>query len=229
MPADAAHNDVPDTTTTTDDFDASLRRSRTRRALAGRRAAQRRRRTRSGTGAFGAAILAIVLAAPLSLANATRTGHAVRLLTAGSRGDDVTAIQRALGVTATGRYDARTRRAVRGFQRRRHLIVDGIVGPQTRRALGLASAPASAASRSSAPAVHAPSGTLKRIARCESGGNPRAVSPSGRYRGKYQFSRATWRALGGSGDPAAAPEALQDRMAARLLARSGTAPWPSCA
>lgn len=69
---------------------------------------------------------------------------------------------------------------------------------------------------------------LERIARCESGGDPRAVSPDGRYRGKYQFTRATWRAVGGKGDPAAAPEAEQDRRAAILYRREGAAPWPVC-
>lgn len=69
---------------------------------------------------------------------------------------------------------------------------------------------------------------LERIARCESGGNPRAISPGGRYRGKYQFSRATWRAVGGRGDPAAAPEAEQDRRAAILYRREGPSPWPVC-
>jgi peptidoglycan hydrolase-like protein with peptidoglycan-binding domain len=69
---------------------------------------------------------------------------------------------------------------------------------------------------------------LERIARCESNGDPRAVSPGGRYRGKYQFSRATWRAVGGKGDPAAASEAEQDRRAAILYRRQGAAPWPVC-
>jgi len=40
-----------------------------------------------------------------------------------------------------------------------------------------------------------------RLARCESGGNATAVSPTGRYRGAFQFSLATWQAAGGSGDP----------------------------
>jgi len=69
---------------------------------------------------------------------------------------------------------------------------------------------------------------LQRIAQCESGGNPRAVSASGQYRGKYQFDLGTWQSLGGSGDPAAASEAEQDRIAAILYARSGPAPWPVC-
>jgi hypothetical protein len=70
---------------------------------------------------------------------------------------------------------------------------------------------------------------LRQIAECESGGNPRAVSPDGLYRGKYQFSRPTWRAYGGQGDPAAAPEAEQDRRAIKLYRAEGTAPWPNCA
>jgi hypothetical protein len=70
---------------------------------------------------------------------------------------------------------------------------------------------------------------LRRIAKCESGGDPTIVSSDGRYRGKYQFSRSTWRALGGRGDPAKASEATQDRIALKLYRRSGTAPWPSCA
>jgi hypothetical protein len=55
------------------------------------------------------------------------------------------------------------------------------------------------------------------------------VSADGRYRGKYQFDRATWRAMGGKGDPAKASEARQDAIAAKLLRARGTAPWPSCA
>jgi soluble lytic murein transglycosylase-like protein len=66
------------------------------------------------------------------------------------------------------------------------------------------------------------------IAECESGGNPTAVSPSGRYRGKYQFSMGTWREMGGEGDPAEAPEWLQDRIALKLYRRAGSSPWPNC-
>jgi hypothetical protein len=85
--------------------------------------------------------------------------------------------------------------------------------------------------KTKAPATRTASGgsaTLARIAQCESSGNPTAVSASGQYRGKYQFSRATWRELGGTGDPAAAPESVQDAMAAKLLAQRGTSPWPVC-
>ncbi|HEV2813649.1 MAG TPA: transglycosylase family protein [Solirubrobacteraceae bacterium] len=69
---------------------------------------------------------------------------------------------------------------------------------------------------------------LAAIAACESGGNPRAVDASGTYRGKYQFDLQTWASVGGSGDPAAAPEAEQDRRAAILYARAGASPWPVC-
>ena len=68
----------------------------------------------------------------------------------------------------------------------------------------------------------------KRVARCESGGDPGAVSPDGQYRGKYQFDQQTWNSVGGSGDPAAAPEAEQDQRAAQLHAQRGSSPWPVC-
>jgi len=69
---------------------------------------------------------------------------------------------------------------------------------------------------------------LQAIASCESGGNPRAISSDGTYRGKYQFSTATWAGVGGTGDPAAASEAEQDKRAAMLYARSGSGHWPVC-
>jgi hypothetical protein len=70
--------------------------------------------------------------------------------------------------------------------------------------------------------------TLDAIAACESGGDPTAVSADGSYRGKYQFDYGTWEAVGGSGDPAAAPEAEQDYRAATLYVQSGSSPWPVC-
>lgn len=69
---------------------------------------------------------------------------------------------------------------------------------------------------------------LEAIAWCESRGNPRAVSGNGTYRGKYQFSLATWRSVGGRGDPAAASEAEQDWRAWLLMRRDGTGHWPVC-
>ncbi|MCP5028967.1 MAG: hypothetical protein GY929_22055 [Actinomycetia bacterium] len=66
------------------------------------------------------------------------------------------------------------------------------------------------------------------LRRCESSGSYSAVSPSGRYRGAYQFDVATWIAVGGSGDPAAAPAAEQDARALILFQRRGAGPWPVC-
>jgi Transglycosylase-like domain len=70
--------------------------------------------------------------------------------------------------------------------------------------------------------------TLESIAACESGGDPAAVSSDGSYRGKYQFDFGTWESVGGSGDPAAAPEDEQDYRAALLYSQSGSSPWPVC-
>jgi len=215
-----------------DPFRASLRRSRARRALAARR---RRRRFRS-RGVVTGLTVTMLLGGGAALA-AGGTGHSPTvsgsaLLRSGSSGTTVAALQRALGVTADGAYGPATRRAVRAYQRAHGLIVDGIAGPQTIGSLGLGGSSVSApAGPSSTPAAAAPAaagGTLARIAACESGGNPSAVSADGVHRGKYQFDRATWAAVGGQGDPAAAPESEQDRRAAMLLAERGTAPWPKC-
>jgi hypothetical protein len=79
-----------------------------------------------------------------------------------------------------------------------------------------------------AGAAGAASATLESIAACESGGDPGAIGGGGLYRGKYQFTYETWQSVGGSGDPAVAPEAEQDQRAAMLLARDGTGQWPVC-
>jgi hypothetical protein len=145
----------------------------------------------------------------------------------GDRGAAVRSIQRELGITADGVFGPLTERAVKRFQRAHDLVPDGIVGPLTRSALGLRPFSARSLRRTSDRSVRVPR-ILRQIAECESGGNPRAVSPGGQYRGKYQFSRETWRGLGGRGDPADAPEWQQDRMALKLYRQSGTAPWPNC-
>jgi hypothetical protein len=146
----------------------------------------------------------------------------------GDRGSAVRSIQRQLGIAADGVFGPMTERAVKRFQRRHDLVPDGIVGPLTRGALGLKPFSARSVRRTSGDSVRVPA-ILRRIAECESGGNPRAISPGGTYRGKYQFSRSTWHNLGGSGDPADAPEWLQDKLALKLYRQSGTAPWPNCA
>jgi len=196
----------------------SARASRDRRA-----AALRARRVLRSKRASLAAVLTLAAGASGALADtavAPRSDGSVR------------AAQQKLGISADGVAGPQTRRAVRAFQRANGLTVDGIIGPQTLKAMGIAAAARGASAASTRKAAAASSAgapaLLEAIALCESGGDPTAVSPDGRYRGKYQFTRATWRAMGGSGDPAAAPEAEQDRLAAKLLAAQGTAPWPAC-
>jgi hypothetical protein len=94
---------------------------------------------------------------------------------------------------------------------------------------GVAGATATARAAAEArPAEQQVMASAEAIAACESGGNPTAIGGGGLYRGKYQFSYETWHSGGGSGDPAVAPEAEQDRRAALLLARDGAGHWPVC-
>ena len=197
------------------DCEVAIHRARRRRSIADRlRTRARRLRSARGSAVTVAALVAI--AAPLALASGGGG-----MLQRGSSGAAVQALQRALGVSADRqlRPGDRARRAgvpaqPRAVRRRHRRAADERrAGPRRRRP------PASAAA---AVGVAASSSTLARIAQCESGGNPAAISADGRYRGKYQFTRATWRAMGGTGDPARAPEAEQDQRAAALLAREGT-------
>ena len=70
---------------------------------------------------------------------------------------------------------------------------------------------------------------------CESSGRYDAISPSGRYRGAYQFSQATWDWVASFSnpvlvgvDPAVASVADQDAQAFALYDRNGAGPWPHC-
>lgn len=68
------------------------------------------------------------------------------------------------------------------------------------------------------------------VARCESGGNPRAVNPAGYY-GLYQFNTRTWATVGGSGLPSQASGAEQTYRAQLLYNRVGgrwQGQWPNC-
>jgi hypothetical protein len=200
----------------------SLRASQARRA---KRARRRRNAVRGRAGVtLAVAVFSVAAAGALAQDAATPLAPGVQST------ETVRALQQKLGVSADGVYGPKTRAAVKRFQRAHGLTADGVAGPQTLAALGVSAAPkAKEADDSSAAASSGDAAaTLQRIAQCESGGNPSAVSADGTYRGKYQFDRETWRALGGSGDPADAPEAEQDRIAAALLAQRGTAPWPVC-
>jgi Transglycosylase-like domain/Putative peptidoglycan binding domain len=175
-------------------------------------------------------LVALALALPTGIASADRSGGASAasevVVERGDRGAAVRKIQAALGVGVDGVFGPLTERAVKRFQQREGLVADGVVGPQTRSALGLSPFSSRSLSRGSR-SVSIPR-ILRLIAECESGGDPTAVSANGRYRGKWQFSRATWRRLGGTGDPAEASEARQDKLAMKLYRQEGTDPWPVC-
>ena len=151
---------------------------------------------------------------------------ALAALKVGAQGAGVRALQEKVGVVADGIFGPKTRAALKRFQRQNGLKADGVAGTSTLAALGLGGQGADASA--AAAGDGAGNARLDAIARCESSGNPAAISADGVYRGKYQFDRATWRAAGGSGDPAGAPESEQDRIAAKLLAERGTSPWPNC-
>ena len=203
---------------------------RSQRASQARRVQRARRRRNALRGRAGVTLAVAVFA--VTAAGALAQDAATPLAPGVSSTDTVRALQQKLGVSADGVYGPKTRAAVKRFQRAHGLTADGVAGPQTLGALGVSAAAPNAQEADSDSSAAAPSGdaatTLQRIAQCESGGNPSAVSADGTYRGKYQFARETWRAMGGSGDPADAPEAEQDRIAAALLAQRGTAPWPVC-
>lgn len=90
-------------------------------------------------------------------------------------------------------------------------------------AVGTKSRPAASRSTAGADGLNWPA-----LARCESGGNPRAVSSGGTYRGLYQFAMSTWRGVGGTGDPIDASPSEQTYRAKILYSRSGRSPWPVC-
>lgn len=80
-------------------------------------------------------------AAKLEAAVATFSGldapAAPRVLRKGDHGPDVVALQRALGITPDGSFGPMTDLAVRLFQADQGLVVDGLAGAMTRRALGI--------------------------------------------------------------------------------------------
>ena len=214
----------------------SQERSRARRAAS----RLRRRRMFQSRTALVMTMLAttglsgIAVAATDGSGETAQASRSATTLQQGDRGAAVRALQRKLGLRADGIYGSATKRAVRRFQARRGLEADGVAGRATLAALGLARAAGGNGGATFQPPPPAPArvrvpSVLRKIAQCESGGNPRAVSRDGRYRGKYQFDVATWRAIGGSGDPAKASEAEQDKRAVALYRKRGTAPWANCA
>src|SRR3954451_6925075 len=129
-------------------WDRSLARSRRRRELAaqGRREIARRRQA---AGVVSAAMVVSPTAAAFAAAGAgggvggskvaaaspanraIAPGAPSSLLRVGSAGPDVVRVQSALGQVPDGVFGPRTDAAVRVFEGRNGLVVDGIVGPHT--------------------------------------------------------------------------------------------------
>jgi hypothetical protein len=69
----------------------------------------------------------------------------------------------------------------------------------------------------------------RKLAYCESTLNPQALSPSGKYRGLFQFDERSWGYVGGSGDPSRASVREQYKRATILQDKQGWSAWPTCA
>jgi resuscitation-promoting factor RpfB len=96
-----------------------------------------------------------------------------------------------------------------------------VVEPPVARVVRVGTRPAAAAG---GPVPGADGLNWAALARCESGGNARAVNPAGYY-GLFQFSPGTWRAVGGSGLPSDASAAEQLYRAKLLYRRGGAGQW----
>ena len=98
------------------------------------------------------------------------------VLEVGSRGGDVTAVQKKLiqwgylTGTADGRYGEKTRAAVAAFQRRNGLAADGRVGASTARAMGVTLSGGSGAVAASASVISADHRLLARLVYAEARG-----------------------------------------------------------
>ncbi len=129
-----------------------------------------------------------------------------------------------------------------GAERARELLSDDVTTAPVDEVVAVGSKPkpkpAPAPAQTQAPSTGGgstptPSGSASglnwaALAQCESGGNPGAVSKSGKYHGLYQFSVSTWQSVGGSGLPSQASSSEQTQRAQMLYERSGAGQWPQC-
>ena len=113
----------------------------------------------------------LLVAAMLAMLLYPMMAQAATVLDVGSRGDDVVKVQKRLiqydylDGTADGKFGADTLAAVKLFQRRNGLTVDGKVGPATAAALGVTLSGSSSASSSSSSSSRGGSSDLNLLAR----------------------------------------------------------------
>jgi hypothetical protein len=185
------------------------------------------RTTTTAVLAVGATALAIPTAAQADIQSSVQVPLAGHLTLASQmRAEHTELAQKRLTRKAARLADRVADARNRGFSSRayRRRVGDEPPARLARRVRVLRSELKRARRRASAPQA---SPTLEAIAACESGGNPSADTGNGFY-GKFQFTMETWQSVGGTGNPAAASEAEQNRRAAMLYAHAGASPWPVC-
>ena len=156
----------------------------------------------------------------------------------------VVAVQRSLRVSPTsGYFGTVTESAVQRFQRSKGLTVTGVVNRATWRRLVRTDLPPvvdptqtdlARASREHRATISrkqfARSATAAMVTYRESRGDCTAVSPTGKYRGKWQMDANFWEAYGGlsfSRRPDLATCAEQDKVARRGWVARHWQPWPT--
>jgi uncharacterized protein YabE (DUF348 family) len=111
-----------------------------------------------------------------------------------------------------------------GVETGRQQVSTAVVKPPVDQLVTVGSKPKPAPAATAAPSPTSGGLNWAALAKCESGGNPRAVNPAGYY-GLYQFSLSTWRSVGGTGSPIDASAAEQTARAQALYARGGAGQW----
>lgn len=154
-----------------------------------------------------------------------------------ARGDSLSAIAKAHGITVQRLYDAndgiQNPDIIHSGQQLRIPLADEVLAARAMPAAVTKPAVKPAAARTtarrvvtSAPAVT--DGSIwDALARCESGGNW-AINTGNGYYGGLQFTASTWRAVGGQGLPHQNSREEQILRGQILQQRSGWGQWPAC-